>query len=270
MNWEGKGIKIDGEFLNNLRFADDVVIITDNEKDLKEMITELNEESKKAGLEMNIKKSNVMTNSEEKTEIMIDNQKLEYVEEIIYLGQKITIKNRTKKEIDRRITIAWNKFWSLKHILKGQFKIQHKIEILNKCVLPALIYGAQTWSMTKKDEQKIRITQNRMERSILNIKLKDRINIQKIKMKLGQAQDFVAAAKRLKWDWVGHVSRQGQKQDRWTGKIVNWYIKEGRKRGKQRKRWDDEIVDFLSNRLYHRVAWDRCEWARLREAFAQN
>lgn len=48
------------------------------------------------------------------------------------------------KEVERSISIAWNKIWSLKHILKGQFKMHHKMEILNKCILPALIYGAQT------------------------------------------------------------------------------------------------------------------------------
>jgi len=91
-------------------------------------------------------------------------------------------------------------------MLQGKFKIYHEIEILNKCLLPALIYGAQMWSMTKNDEEKIRTTQDRMERSIMNVRLKDKIRMQKIKTKLG-----VAVAKRLKWDWVGHISWQEQK-----------------------------------------------------------
>lgn len=60
-----------------------------------------------------------MTNNEEKAKIMIHNQKLEYTEEVIYPVQKITIINRTKKEVEKRISIAWNKFWPLKLILKG-------------------------------------------------------------------------------------------------------------------------------------------------------
>lgn len=60
--------------------------------------------------------------------------------------------------------------------------MHHKTEMLNKCQLSVLIYGAHTWLMTKKDEEKIKTKQNRMERSILNVKLKDNIQMQKIKM----------------------------------------------------------------------------------------
>ena len=151
--------------------------------------------------------------------------------------------------------------------MKGPFKLQQKTEVLNKCVLPAMIYGAQTWTLTKKDEEKIRITQNKMERSILGIKLKDKIKLKEIKRRLGQETDFIATARGIKRDWVGHVARM--KSDRWVYKISNWYIKEGRRKGKQKKRWDNDIVGMLGNKLYHRVAWDRREWKRLREAFAQ-
>ena len=55
-----------------------------------------------------------------------------------------------------------------------------------------------------------------MERSIMKVKVGDRIQIKQIKKKLGQKEVFVMAAKRLKWDWVGHEARQNQ--DRWDGK----------------------------------------------------
>ena len=54
-----------------------------------------------------------------------------------------------------------------------------------------------------------------------------------------------------------------------TGKIVNWYNKKRRKKGEQKKIWNDEIINFISDGLYHRVAWDRRKRSRLREAFAQ-
>ena len=70
------------------------------------MIEELNEEGKKVGLKINKTKSYILTNSPEKQEIEIENQKINYVEEVICLGQKIAIENKTQKEVDRRITIA--------------------------------------------------------------------------------------------------------------------------------------------------------------------
>ncbi len=57
MNWEGKGIKINGEFLNNLRFADDVVLISQDGEELKEMPNYLAKESKMVGLNINARKT---------------------------------------------------------------------------------------------------------------------------------------------------------------------------------------------------------------------
>ena len=125
---------------------------------------------------------------------------------------------------------------------------------MNSCVLPTLIYGAQTWATTKKEENKLRVTQNTMGRSILGIKRKDKVKISMIKRKLNNnTNNFRYAAKRLKWDWTGHVARQDS--HRWAWKAKNWYNREGRNRGKQKMRWENDIVKFLGNyKPYHRVA----------------
>jgi len=115
------------------------------------------------------------------------------------------MEHRTEKEIERRISIVWNKFWALKHILKGPFKNYSKSMIFSSCILPTITYGSQTWAPTKKTENKLRVTQNKMERSILGIKLRDKIRIKEIKNKLPHNLDFVMAARRRKWDWAGHV-----------------------------------------------------------------
>nr|XP_027217367.1 uncharacterized protein LOC113809892 [Penaeus vannamei] len=47
LDWETKGIKIDGEYLSHLRFADAIVLVANNLQDLQQMLNELNNESKK-------------------------------------------------------------------------------------------------------------------------------------------------------------------------------------------------------------------------------
>lgn len=66
LNWEQKGIKINGEILNNLRFADDVVLIGNNLLEIKNMLTELNEVSNQAGLYINMEKTKIITNVNKK------------------------------------------------------------------------------------------------------------------------------------------------------------------------------------------------------------
>ena len=69
-----KGINIDGERLQNLRFADDVALVT---KTTKEMEEHLNTESKKCGLKIHKGKTKFMANFETDEEIKIENEKLE-------------------------------------------------------------------------------------------------------------------------------------------------------------------------------------------------
>ena len=53
-------MKIDGEFLSNLRFADDIFQCTETPQELQQMIQELSDESRRMGLKMNITKTKVM------------------------------------------------------------------------------------------------------------------------------------------------------------------------------------------------------------------
>ena len=53
-------MKIDGEFLSNLRFADDIFLCTETPQELQLMLLELYDENRRMGLKMNIAKTKVM------------------------------------------------------------------------------------------------------------------------------------------------------------------------------------------------------------------
>ena len=106
-----------------------------------------------------------------------------------------------------------------------------------------------------------------MERSILNLKLKDKVPITKIKRKLKGTINVVHNYRRTKWDWAGHIARITD--NRWAHKITYWRPENKRKRGGQKRYWSDDINKFLGHNLFHRIPCDRSVWNRLREAFAQ-
>ena len=54
------GIKISGRNINNLRYADDTTLMTESEEELKSLLTKVKEESEKAGLKLNIRKTKIM------------------------------------------------------------------------------------------------------------------------------------------------------------------------------------------------------------------
>ena len=53
-------IKIAGRNINNLRYADDTTLTTENEEELKSLLMKVKEESEKVGLELNIQKTKIM------------------------------------------------------------------------------------------------------------------------------------------------------------------------------------------------------------------
>ncbi|GFS15741.1 endonuclease-reverse transcriptase [Elysia marginata] len=67
-NIEGlRGIHIGGHIINNLRYADDIVLIAENAKDLQHLLDIVREESQKRGLELNSKKTEIMVVSRKET-----------------------------------------------------------------------------------------------------------------------------------------------------------------------------------------------------------
>ena len=163
------GININGEHLSNFRFADDIVLFAGSEEELEKMLEELNREGMKDGMKMNKKKTRVMFNTQgkkyQRTGIKIDNEKIEEVEEYIYLGQLITANNEINKEIDRRITAGWQRFGQYSEFLrKKSIPLRLKKRIIDGVILPAMTYAAETWTLTKRPKDKLAVAQRSMER----------------------------------------------------------------------------------------------------------
>ena len=72
------GIKIAGRNINNLRYADDITLMAENEEELKNLLMKVKEESEKVGLKLNIQKTKIMA-SGPITTWQIDEEKMETV-----------------------------------------------------------------------------------------------------------------------------------------------------------------------------------------------
>ena len=83
------GIKISGRNINNLRYTDDITLMTESEEELKCLLMRVKEESEKAGLKFSIQKTKIIASSSI-TSWQIDEEKVETVTDFIFLGSKIT------------------------------------------------------------------------------------------------------------------------------------------------------------------------------------
>ena len=89
------GIKIVRRNINNLRYTDDTTLVAESEEELKSLLMMLKEESEKAGLKLSIQKTKIMA-STPITSWQIEEEKVEAVTDIIFLGSKITAATKLK------------------------------------------------------------------------------------------------------------------------------------------------------------------------------
>ena len=94
------GIKIAGRNINNLRYADDTILMAESEGELKSLLKKVKEESEKIGLKLNIQKTKIMT-SGSIISWQIDGETVETVTDFIFLGSKITADVDCSHEIKR-------------------------------------------------------------------------------------------------------------------------------------------------------------------------
>ena len=119
LNWENKGVKIDGEFLSNLRFAYDIFLCTATPQELQQMLQEQPDASRRMGLKMNIAKTKVIVL--DNTPISVNNVLIENVQGYVYLGQHYSIKEKNQdKEIQRRIVAGWAAYAKHRDIFKTE------------------------------------------------------------------------------------------------------------------------------------------------------
>ena len=110
------GIKIAGRNINNLRYADDTIIMAESEEELKSLLMKVKEEREKAGLKLNIQKTKIMA-SGPITSWQIDE---ETVTDFIFLGLKITVDGNCSHEIKKCLLLGRKVMTNLDSILKSR------------------------------------------------------------------------------------------------------------------------------------------------------
>lgn len=266
LDWQDKGINIDGTRLNHLRFADDIILISNSSEQLKYMLEELHHASSGVGLQMNLTKTKIM--SLEQIQIQIENQTIENVTEYIYLGHKIQRgKENQAAEIPRRVGLSWAAFGKLGFILRSRdTPINLKRKVFESCVLPVLTYGLETIPLTCKAVNKLQVTQRAMERAMLGISLRNKVPNEEIRRRT-QLTDVSERVAQLKWRWAGHIARQST--ERWTYKLTAWRPRECKRSvGRPQKRWRDDIQK-IAGKNWMRAAMDRQKWKNMEEAYIQ-
>jgi hypothetical protein len=173
------------------------------------------------GLEINTDKTKYMVMSRDQNagrnhNIKTDNISFERVEELNYLGKTLTNQNSIQEEVKIRLKLGNACYYSVQNHLSSRLLSKNlKIRIYRTIILPVILYGYETWSLTLKEERKLRVFENRVLRSIFGPK-RDEVTGEWRKLHneelngLYSLPNIARVIKSRRMRWAGHVARMGE------------------------------------------------------------
>eukprot|EP00973_Karenia_brevis_P062155 8644362-Karenia_brevis.AAC.1 len=169
----------DNSRLTNSRYADDMLLYGKSLSEVSDMMEILLRELRAIGLEMNSKKTKILSNDLEHS-IGDHSQFIEIDGEFVeilpwhahhrYLGRMINLgsRNRRSYEIRNRKKCAWAAFHKFKFILLNpHISLRSRLKLFDACISPVMLFALGTLPMTKSDIAGIGIVQRKMMRRII-------------------------------------------------------------------------------------------------------
>ena len=260
-------VSIGGRTITNLRFADDIDGLAGDEEELATLVNRLDKTSTRFGMEISAEKTKLMTNSATPIgrKITVSGQELETVTQFKYLGA-ILNEEGSKTEVLARAaqtaaTLAKLKpIWRDKNIcLKSKLRLNHAL------VLSIFLYACESWTLTAELQRKIQAVEMRCSRRLLGISYKDHVTNEEVRRKISQNvkhyEDLLTTVRKRKLKWYGHVTRASGL----TKTILQGTVQGKRRRGRQRKKWADNITEWTGKNfaMTQALAHDRKRWRKL-------
>ncbi|PSN43959.1 hypothetical protein C0J52_12363 [Blattella germanica] len=161
-----KGVQLNG-IHKLLVYADDMVLLGDSEEVLKANMHILRSNTRKLGLEVNVNKTKYMvtrrnTSCNANGQLMINEGNFEEVTEF---------KNEIQKEIKHRLNFGNACYYASQRLLSSQLLSKKiKLKIYKTVILPVILYGCETWALTLREEERLRVFENKVLRKIFGPK----------------------------------------------------------------------------------------------------
>ena len=134
------GIKIARRNISNITYADDTTLMAESEEELKSLLMRVKEESEKASLKLNIKKTKIMA-SGPITARQKEGEKVEPVTDFLFLGSKVTGDGDCSHEIRRQLLLGRKAMTNLDSVLQSK-----GIILLTKvCIVKAIAFLGLPW-----------------------------------------------------------------------------------------------------------------------------
>jgi hypothetical protein len=200
----------------NCGYADDIFVIARSLPTLEVLCIELSREAGGVGLVVSPDKTKYMRFSASPSRrsmkgATINGVTYEGVTDFIYLGMLISNDNSIQKEIQRRILAGSRTYFAAISLFRNRLLSRAtKIRLYKTLIRPVVTYGAETWMMTKKEEQAMLIFERKIFRRIYGPKYEDgewKIVMNQELEVLNKGENIVKWIKGQRISWLGHPER---------------------------------------------------------------
>ena len=264
------GIKVNGTLINNIRFADDSVLIADNIEDLQNLLNKIGEHSKGMGLNINIAKTKFLIISRrlgqhQNARLTYNNQDVERVQKIKYLGTWLCEDWMSDVEIKCRIEMARSTFIKFRNVLtNSDFDLQMRLRFVKCYIWSVLLYGMEGWTLKMNTMNRLEAFEMWIYRRILKVPWTARVTNEEILRGIGTERQLLYTIKLRKTAYLGHVVRNERYQFLQT--LIEGKIEGSRGVGRRRMSWLRNVRQWTGLRnigdLIH-TARDREKWSNV-------
>ena len=230
-----EGFVVNGVRINNIRYADDTVLLATSQEGLQQLFNTLAEESKRYGLSINAKKTKSMVISKMTPPptcvLNQDTTTIEQVASFNYLGSMITSDGRSRGEIRRRIALAKSSFGIMRPVLTDRkLSLRIRTRLLKCYVWSTLLYGCESWTMTAETRRNIEATEMWFYRRMLRVSYMDRTTNDEVLNRVHQKRQLYCTILARQAKFLAHSMRKGSMENL----VLQGRIKGRRARGRQR------------------------------------
>ena len=172
--------------------------------------------------------------------------KVEVVTDFLFLGSKITADGDCSHEIRRQLLLGRKAMTNLDSVLKSRaITLSTKIQIIKAMIFPVVMYSCESWTTKKAKHQRIDAFELWCQRRLPRVSWTARRSNQSILREINLDQSLEELMMKLKLQYFGHLM--------WTVDSLEKFLMlgkiEGRRRGCQRMRWLDGIMDAMDMNL---------------------
>jgi len=263
-----KSSRSPAKILSDLDFADDIALLESSMPRAQSQLNRVAEAAADLGLVISAPKTEYMvTHCNPQPALQVYGNPINHVTDFRYLGSKMA---SSISDLKRRMALAWTAFWKLERLWRSQsIPISTKVKLFDITCVTILLYGCESWVISKDMEDKINAFATSCFRIMLNIKRVDRVPNATV-YNLTGTTPLIGRVRTRQLKFLGHVLRMNDDE---PVREYALYVPShgGRKPGRPRTLYlkyiqqligDGEGIVLLPNDIIN-LAQDRNRWRQI-------